>query len=52
MSKKDYYDVLGVSKSANKDELKKASKGMIYKYKLVPSITESDSKILLVDAKK
>ena len=24
MSKKDYYDVLGVNKSANKDELKKA----------------------------
>ena len=34
------------------DELNKASKGMIYKYKLVPSITESDSKILLVDVKK
>ena len=32
------------------EELNKASKDMIYKYKLVSSITESDSKILLVDA--
>ena len=40
-----------MGKSAQ-EEINKASKGMIYKYKLVPSITESDSKILLVDAKK
>ena len=43
--------IVMMGKSAQ-DELNKASKGMIYKYKLVPSITESDSKILLVDAKK
>ena len=40
-----------LGKSAQ-EELNKASKGMNYKYKLVPSITESDSKILLVDATK
>ena len=43
--------IVMMGKSAQ-DELNKASKGMIYKYKLVPSITESDSKILLVDAIK
>jgi len=43
--------IIMMGKSAQ-DELNKASKGMIYKYKLVPSITESDSKILLVDATK
>ena len=32
MSKKDYYDVLGVSKSANKDELKKAYRKLAMKY--------------------
>jgi len=49
--KKPHKLIVMMGKSAQ-DELKKASKGMIYKYKLVPSITESDSKILLVDAKK
>ena len=43
--------IVMMGKSAQ-DELNKASKGMIYKYKLVTSITESDSKILLVDATK
>ena len=43
--------IVMLGKSAQ-DELNKASKGMIYKYKLVPSITASDSKILIVDAKK
>ena len=43
--------IVMMGKSAQ-DELNKASKAMIYKYKLVPSITESDSKILLVDATK
>ena len=43
--------IVMMGKSAQ-DELNKASKGMIYKYKLVSSITESDSKILLVDATK
>ena len=37
-----------MGKSAQ-EEINKASKGMIYKYKLVPSITNKDSKILLVD---
>ena len=43
--------IVMLGKSAQ-EEINKASKGMIYKYKLVPSITESDSKILLVDATK
>ena len=43
--------IVMLGKSAQ-DELNKASKHMIYKYKLVPSITASDSKILIVDAKK
>ena len=49
--KKPHKLIVMLGKSAQ-DELNKASKGMIYKYKLVPSITESDSKILLVDATK
>ena len=47
--KKPHKLIVMMGKSAQ-DELNKASKGMIYKYKLVPSITENDSKILLVDA--
>tara|TARA_B100000427_G_C15148053_1_gene437470 strand:+ start:39 stop:374 length:336 start_codon:yes stop_codon:yes gene_type:complete len=43
--------IVMLGKSAQ-EEINKASKGMIYKYKLVPSITESDSRILLVDATK
>jgi len=49
--KKPHKLIVMLGKSAQ-DELNKASKGSIYKYKLVPSITESDSKILLVDAIK
>ena len=49
--KKPHKLIVMLGKSAQ-DELNKASKGMIYKYKLVPSSTESDSKILLVDATK
>ena len=49
--KKTHKLIIMMGKSAQ-DELNKASKGMNYKYKLVPSITESDSKILLVDAIK
>jgi len=49
--KRPHKMIVMLGKSAQ-DELNKASKGMIYKYKLVPSITESDSKILLVDATK
>ena len=39
-----------LGKSAQ-DEINKASKGLIYKYKLESSITMRDSKILIVDAK-
>ena len=49
--KKPHKLIVMLGKSAQ-DQLNKASKGTIYKYKLVPSITESDSKILLVDATK
>ena len=49
--KKPHKLIVMMGKSAQ-DELNKASKGMIYKYKLVPSITEGDSKILLADAIK
>ncbi len=43
--------IIMLGKSAQ-DEINKASKGMIYKYKLIPSITSKDSKILLVEAEK
>jgi len=49
--KKPHKLIVMMGKSAQ-DEINKASKGMIYKYKLVPSITEGDSKILLSDAIK
>ena len=49
--KKPHKLIVMLGKSAQ-DELNKASKGLIYKYKLVTSITASDSKILIVDAKK
>ena len=39
--KKPHKLIVMLGKSAQ-DELNKASKAMIYKYKLVPSITESD----------
>ena len=32
MSKRDYYDVLGLSKSASKDEIRKAYRGLSKKY--------------------
>ena len=50
-SKKSHKLIVMLGKSAQ-EELKKASKGLIYKYKLVPSITANDSKIIIVDAKK
>tara|TARA_E500000178_G_scaffold334567_1_gene370555 strand:- start:452 stop:787 length:336 start_codon:yes stop_codon:yes gene_type:complete len=49
--KRSHKMIVMMGKSAQY-ELNKASKDMIFKYKLVPSITESDSKILLVDATK
>ena len=49
--KKTHKLIVMLGKSAQ-EELKKASKGLIYKYKLVPSITARDSKIIIVDAKK
>ncbi len=48
-AKKPHKVIVMLGKNAQ-EELNKASKDMIYKYKLVSSITESDSKILLVDA--
>ena len=50
-AKKPHKLIVMLGKSAQ-DEINKASKGMIYKYKLIPSITESDSKVLLVNATK
>ena len=49
--KKAHKLIVMLGKSAQ-DQINKASKGLIYKYKLVNSITSSDSKILLVDVKK
>ena len=49
--KKPHKLIVMLGKSAQ-DEINKASKGLIYKYKLFNSITSSDSKILLVDVKK
>ncbi len=49
--KKPHKLIVMLGKSAQ-DEINKASKGSIYKYKLVNSITSSDSKILLADVKK
>ena len=49
--KKPHKLIVMLGKSAQ-DQLNKASKDSIFKYKLVSSITESDSKILLVDATK
>ena len=51
IARKPHQLIVMLGKSAQ-EELKKASKGLIYKYKLVPSITASDSKIIIVDAKK
>ena len=50
-SKKSHKLIVMLGKSAQ-EELNKASKELIYKYKLVPSITASDSKIIIIDAKK
>ena len=50
-SKKSHKLIVMLGKSAQ-EEINKASKDLIYKYKLVPSITASDSKIIIIDAKK
>ena len=50
-TKKSHKLIVMLGKSAQ-EELNKASKDLIYKYKLVPSITASDSKIIIIDAKK
>ena len=49
--KKSHKLIVMLGKSAQ-EEINKASKDLIYKYKLVNSITSIDSKILLVDVKK
>ena len=49
--KKPHKLIVMLGKSAQ-EEINKASKDLIYKYKLVDSITSGDSKILLVDVKK
>ena len=49
--KKSHKLIVMLGKSAQ-EEINKASKDLIYKYKLVNSITSTDSKILLVDVKK
>jgi|TARA_B100001741_G_C16542433_1_gene594990 16S rRNA (guanine527-N7)-methyltransferase len=51
IAKKPHKLIVMLGKSAQ-EEINKASKGIIYKYKLIPSITNSDSKILLVNAEK
>src|SRR6516164_3944834 len=43
MAKKDYYDVLGVSKSASADEIKAAFRKMARKYH--PDVTKNDVKL-------
>ena len=48
-AKKPHKLIVMLGKSAQ-EELNKASKDSINKYKLVSSITSSDSKILLLDA--
>ena len=50
-AKRPHKLIVMMGKSAQ-EEINKASKGLIYKYKLVNSITSSDSKILLVDVIK
>ena len=50
-AKRPHKLIVMMGKSAQ-EEINKASKSLIYKYKLVNSITSSDSKILLADVKK
>ncbi len=50
-SKKSHKLIVMLGKSAQ-EEVNKASKDLIYKYKLVPSITSNDSKIIIIDAEK
>ena len=50
-SKKSHKLIVMLGKSAQ-EELNNTSKGLIYEYKLVSSITASDSKIIIIDAKK
>ena len=50
-SKKSHKLIVMLGKSAQ-EEINKASKDLIFKYKLVTSITASDSKIIIINAKK
>ena len=49
---KNHHKLIVMLGKSAQDEINKASKDLIYKYKLVNSITSSDSKILIVDVKK
>ncbi len=43
MSKRDYYDVLGISKSASKDEIRKAYRSLSKKYH--PDLNKADDAV-------
>ena len=43
MSKRDYYDVLGIAKSASKDEIRKAYRSLSKKYH--PDLNKADDAV-------